>query len=68
MTDTDKRGLMKLDFSLRCKRCGKLIKGKKREREFSLYKPFCSYACKEWYPLEKATEYLALKKELGLEG
>lgn len=47
----------------RCKRCGKIPRGKLRQQEAERYKPFCSYHCQEWFNLEAAARYAASLRE-----
>ena len=49
---------MKLDLRPRCKRCGKLPRGKMQAENFKRYAPFCSYHCQEWAYLEDAHRYI----------
>lgn len=52
-------GVMKtIDLRERCKRCGKIPRGKLNKANFERYKPFCSYNCQEWYGLEEAQRYI----------
>ena len=50
--------MMKLDFRLRCKRCGKLPRGKMQTEHFKRYTPYCSYHCQEWANLKDAQRYI----------
>jgi endogenous inhibitor of DNA gyrase (YacG/DUF329 family) len=42
----------------RCKRCGKMPRGKLRKAEMERHFPYCSYHCQEWARLEDAQEYI----------
>jgi hypothetical protein len=61
-TITKIRGGVKVDFTDRCKRCGKIPRGKMQKENFERYKPFCSYGCQQWYPLEEVQRYLNRKR------
>lgn len=51
---------MKVEHRPRCKRCGKLPRGKIADR----YAPYCSYDCQQWHGLEQAMAHLkTLPKE-----
>ena len=49
---------MKLDLRPRCKRCGKMPRGKMQTENYERYKPYCSYHCQEWANLEGAQRYI----------
>ena len=61
---------MKLDLRPRCKRCGKLPRGKMQAENFKRYAPYCSYHCQEWANLEGAQRYIneSLRHNAPLEG
>lgn len=42
----------------RCKRCGKLPRGKMQHDNAKRYAPYCSYHCQEWAQLEEAQRYI----------
>ena len=48
---------IKIDFR-RCKRCGKIPRGKFSKSEAERYAPFCSYQCQQFYGLEEAQRYI----------
>ena len=54
---------MKLDLRPRCLRCKKIPRGKMQLANFDRYKPYCSYACREWHRLEEAQRYINERKE-----
>jgi hypothetical protein len=54
---------MKLDLRIRCKRCRKIPRGKMQQANFERYDPFCSFHCAEWFRLEEAQRYLALRAQ-----
>ncbi len=59
---------MKLDLRDRCQRarCSRLIrKGKIAQQNYASYKPFCSFACREWDRLEVAQEYINRRLAAG---
>jgi hypothetical protein len=49
---------MKIDFRPRCKRCGKIPRGKMQNSNYERYKPFCSFHCQEWFNVEETSRYL----------
>ena len=61
---------MKLDLRPRCKRCGKLPRGKMNTDNFKRYAPYCSFHCQEWANLEGAQRYIneSLRHNAPLEG
>jgi hypothetical protein len=57
---------MKLDLRPRCQRenCNILIrKTQLAQRNYKLYKPYCSFHCQEWDKLEQMRKYLDKQKE-----
>ncbi len=56
---------MKIDFRPRCKRCGKVPRGRRGKESLKLYAPFCSFHCKEWAQLEAAQRYINEKYYSG---
>ena len=61
---------MKLDLRPRCKRCGKMPRGKMQTENYERYKPYCSYHCQEWANLEGAQRYINenLRHNVKIEG
>lgn len=49
---------MKLDLRPRCRRCGKLPRGKQQIAEREKHAPYCSYHCQQWAHLENAHRYI----------
>jgi hypothetical protein len=55
-----------LDLRPRCKRCGKIPRGKMAEQSYKMYQPFCSYHCQQWYGLEEVRKYLDSNKGVNV--
>ena len=49
---------MKLDLRPRCKRCGKMPRGKMQKENYERYAPYCSFHCQEWASLEVAQRHI----------